>query len=410
MRFRSRFAITLVATASLIFSFSPALSAAESTRGIGSGPVIQGLFLGKPVTGDSEHVTVFNAVLLGSNEAPGPGDEDGTGTAVVTIDSEAMTVSYAITVQNIATPTAAHIHEGAAGVPGDIVVDLMPSFSNGVATGTVTGVDAGLIAEILADPSDFYVNVHNADFPSGAVRGQLRVDDTSSNVIIFPVVARVAGAVGTNFKTDIRLVNNTGAVSDIVLEFYPGGGTANGGASESVSLTIQPGEQIVIDDVLTESFGLDEGLGALRVASSTPIVGIARIYNDQRDSDAGTFGQSAVGADFRVASRQLGVLAGLSDSPIGAGPFRTNIGWFNAGPSPATLTLRAHANDGSVIETVTVTLPPLSQLQQRVTALFSGLGTRENFYISYTTGSPSVFLYASVVDNVNGDAVFVPAQ
>ena len=127
-------------------------------------------------------------------------------------------------------------------------------------------------------------------------------------------------------------------------------------------------------------------------------------------SNAGTFGQSAVGADARIASRQLGVLAGLSDSPIGSGPFRTNIGWFNAGPSTATLTLRAHANDGSVIQTVTVTLPPLSQLQQRVTALFSGLGTRENFYISYTTGSPSVFLYASVVDNVNGDAVFVPAQ
>lgn len=410
MRVRSRFVISLIAVASMMCTLSVPVSAAESNRGISSGPVIEGLFLGKPVTGDSEHVTVFNAVLLGSNELPDPGDADGTGTAVVTIDTEAETVSYAITVQNIATPTAAHIHRGAADTFGDIVVDLMPSFNNGVATGTVTEVDTALIAEILANPSDFYVNVHNADFPAGAVRGQLRIDETSSNVIIFPVVARVAGAVGTNFRTDVRLVNNTGAVSDVVLEFYPGGGTANEEPSETVTLSIQPGEQVVIDDVLTESFGLDEGISAMRVVSSTPIVGLARIYNDQRASDAGTFGQAAVGADQRIATRQLGVLAGLSDAPIGAGPFRTNIGWFNAGFTPATLTIRAQANDGSIIETATVTVPPLSQLQQPVTALFPSLGARENFYVSYSTDSPSMFLYASVVDNVNGDAVFVPAQ
>ncbi len=410
MRARSRFVISLIAVTSLMFTLSAPVSAAESHRGISSGPVIEGLFLGKPVTGDSDHVTVFNAVLLGSNEVPGPGDSDGTGTAVVTINTETETVSYAITVQNIATATAAHIHAGARGVAGDIVIDLMPTFNNGVATGSVTEVDTALLAEILANPSDFYVNVHNAEFPAGAVRGQLRIDEAASNVIIFPVVARVAGAAGTNFRTDIRLVNNTGATSEIVLEFYPGGGAANGEASETTTLTIEPGEQVVIDDVLTASFGLSEGIGAMRVVSSTPIVGLARIYNDQRASGAGTFGQAAVGADQRIAGRQIGVLAGLSESPIGAGPFRTNIGWFNGGFTPATLTIRAVANNGSIIQTATVTVPPLSQLQQRVTALFPSLGTRENFYVSYTTDSPSLYLYASVVDNVNGDAVFAPAQ
>jgi hypothetical protein len=34
-------------------------------------------------------------------------------------------------------------------------------------------VDPGLIKAIRQNPSAYYVNVHNADFPAGAVRGQL---------------------------------------------------------------------------------------------------------------------------------------------------------------------------------------------------------------------------------------------
>jgi hypothetical protein len=33
--------------------------------------------------------------------------------------------------------------------------------------------NGGTVAQILAKPQDFYVNVHNAEFPGGAIRGQL---------------------------------------------------------------------------------------------------------------------------------------------------------------------------------------------------------------------------------------------
>jgi hypothetical protein len=294
-------------------------------------------------------------------------------------------------------------------VAGDIVVDLMPTFTNNVAVGTVTSQDEQILANIVANPSNFYVNVHNADFPGGAVRGQLQENASGSTQFTFPVVARVPGAAGTAYRTDVRLVNTSGAATDVLIQFYPGGGTANAGPTKTVTITLAPGEQEVIDDLLDSQFDIDNGIGAMQIFSARPIVAIARIYNDQRANGAGTFGQFAAGAGNTVASRQSGVLAGLSDSPIATGPFRTNVGWFNAGSTDATLTLRAHANDGTVIATQTVTVPAFSQRQQHISGIFATLGTRENFYITYTTNSPNLFLYASVVDNENGDAIYVPA-
>lgn len=352
----------------------------------------------------------LTAVLLGANEFPGPGDPDGTGLAVITIDSETGTVRYTISVQNISAPVAAHIHTGPAGVEGGILVDLLPTFMNNLATGMVTGLDAEDLENILANPSNFYVNVHTADFAAGAVRGQLRADASDSTQLTFPILATVPGAAGTNFRSDMRLVNNSGESVEVLLHFFMGGGSANSGPTQTATITLEPGEQALLDDVLQDQFGVDIGSGAVQLFSSRPIVAVARIYNDQRASDRGTFGQFAAGTGNAVASRGEGVLAGLSDSPIQMGGFRTNVGWFNAGASEAMLTMRAHRNNGAIIEMSTVIVPPFSQVQQHVSAIFPTLAMEENFYITYTTESPSLFVYASVVDNVNGDAILVSAQ
>jgi hypothetical protein len=121
----------------------------------------------------------FTAELSGANEIPGPGDPDGFGAAEVNIALRNGVVCFGIVVIDIALPaTAAHIHEGAADVAGPVVVTLEPPeqigpTTTGASTGCVTGVSESLLREINRNPDEFYVNVHNAEFPAGAVRGQL---------------------------------------------------------------------------------------------------------------------------------------------------------------------------------------------------------------------------------------------
>jgi hypothetical protein len=69
--------------------------------------------------------------------------------------------------------TAAHIHVGAAGTaPPDNVVVPLSAPTSGFSSGC-TAVDCDLALAILQNPENYYVNVHNDDFPAGALRGQL---------------------------------------------------------------------------------------------------------------------------------------------------------------------------------------------------------------------------------------------
>ena len=114
--------------------------------------------------------TSLRTVLKGgAEEVPDPGDPDGAGDAVVTF--RAGQVCYQISTQNIGDATLAHIHEGGKGVAGPIVVTFDPPVG-GASMGCIDA-DPALITRIEADPAGFYVNVHTAEFPKGAIRGQL---------------------------------------------------------------------------------------------------------------------------------------------------------------------------------------------------------------------------------------------
>jgi hypothetical protein len=113
----------------------------------------------------------LTATLTGAAEVPGPGDPDGGGTAVITLNQGQNEVCFELTVTNIAAATLAHIHSGGPTVAGPVVVTLTPP-AEGSSKGCVSA-GADLIKNIRQNPGNFYVNVHNADFPDGAVRGQL---------------------------------------------------------------------------------------------------------------------------------------------------------------------------------------------------------------------------------------------
>lgn len=115
----------------------------------------------------------FTTALTGAAEVPGPGDPDGSGVATITLNQGQGEICFSISVSNIALPAiGAHIHVGAAGVAGPVVVPLASPDASGASSGCVS-VDPDLIKAIRQNPENYYVNVHSTEHPAGAVRGQL---------------------------------------------------------------------------------------------------------------------------------------------------------------------------------------------------------------------------------------------
>ncbi|MFC4499494.1 MULTISPECIES: CHRD domain-containing protein [Streptomyces] len=119
------------------------------------------------------------ARLDGAQEVPTPGgpavgDKDGRAVALVKVKGDRVT--FALSWQGIGAPTLGHVHEGKAGANGAVKTGLfttaMPAGVHSAAGQTVT--DAALAERLRTDPGGFYVNLHSAEFPGGAVRGQLK--------------------------------------------------------------------------------------------------------------------------------------------------------------------------------------------------------------------------------------------
>jgi hypothetical protein len=134
------------------------------------------------------NITVFTVQLSPANENPPitNAESSARGTAVITVNSQTNTIDFNVSLNSFPTTsqlTAAHIHPGAAGVNGTVLIGTglssanAPSLSSGSATFSFTGVSEqspGQIAQILANPQNFYFNVHTSANPSGVMRGQLR--------------------------------------------------------------------------------------------------------------------------------------------------------------------------------------------------------------------------------------------
>ena len=125
-------------------------------------------FLLAPVAASAETV-VLTATLSGANEVGG-GAPNGNGAFRVEINSETGDFCYTLYGEKIAAPTMAHVHIGAAGVNGAPVITMDVT---GKGSDMCIAVEPEKLKPILANPAGFYVNIHTADFPGGAVRGQL---------------------------------------------------------------------------------------------------------------------------------------------------------------------------------------------------------------------------------------------
>jgi hypothetical protein len=116
----------------------------------------------------------FSATLNGANEInqqgqPNAGDPDGSGTFTARLVPGQGQLCYTLIFEGIDAPTMAHIHTGAAGSNGDVFVPL----TDLTAGEHCLNIDRDKATALVAGSGDHYVNLHNAAYPAGAIRGQL---------------------------------------------------------------------------------------------------------------------------------------------------------------------------------------------------------------------------------------------
>ncbi|MEJ2189872.1 MAG: hypothetical protein P8Y93_10780 [Acidobacteriota bacterium] len=222
-----------------------------------------------------------------------------------------------------------------------------------------------------------------------------------------PVVAHLPGEEETFWYSDVSIYNLSSAATSVTLVLFPEL-TDEGPTFEMMTygpVAIPGGGQVTLPDVVERSFQLHGVKGGLSVFSDDylPLVLASRTYTDA--PDGGSFGQNVTG----VAVSRKGWVAGIQQD----GFFRTNVGIFlPTDPSPDTIVFSVTVRDGDGEEVGSGSLLfDQAGLRQKNLALFGVQPPLLDGTVEIRCNDDYVvwFAYASVVDQVTGDAVFRPA-
>jgi len=236
------------------------------------------------------------------------------------------------------------------------------------------------------------------DLPRGVV--------TLATQRLIAAAAHVPGVAGTNWRTDLELHNPSGEAASARVELLRSGQSNPSPANADLSVPAR--SSVRVTDAVEALFGV-EASGALRVLSpSGELLVASRTYTL---AAPGTYGQAipAATADRAVAfgaEARLTQLAAAADLSSG---FRTNLVLLNPDSTPVEVTVDLHDADGELLGTLEVSL--LAGEQCQLNDVFARVTDRavEVGYAVVRTSTPGgrVLAFASVVDNLTGDAVWV---
>lgn len=317
--------------------------------------------------------------------------------------------------------------------PGAVVTEEMAAALDEVAVRVLAVSDHGALtraARVLR--SDFHqraligrpVSEVTADImvaltTAGSSDGQLRLSERerglvrSGETVVIPAAARAAGAQGTRWRTEAVLTAVGPATAQVTIALLPRG--QGNPDPVTVDLAIEGGRSLVLRDVLADLFGV-EGAAALRIHCRHGAVGVtSRTFNlqgaDPRTSP--TFGQflPALTTDDAIVAGDEGRLLQLAHDPTLEAGQRTNLILVNGGGAPVTVEVVLHEETGTALGTVTRTLAAWEYEQlDRVFEEVTGEQVPGGWAAVRVLGDGGrVFALASVVDNLTGDPIAVPA-
>lgn len=180
--------------------------------------------------------------------------------------------------------------------------------------------------------------------------------------------------------------------------------------AETREFTLHPGRSAHHGDILFDPFGF-EGAAALRVTpSGGSLLVHSRTYNQL---GVGSYGQFVPGMTNLQAihNGMEGRLVGLFHDPGLMRGSRTNLGFVNTSPAPIVVELSFFVPIGTLMGTRTIELKAYEHKQlNRAYEMVTQAVINGGFVIARTTTvGGSFFVYASVVDNVTGDPIYIPA-
>jgi len=227
---------------------------------------------------------------------------------------------------------------------------------------------------------------------------------------IVPTAARVGGAHGSFWTTDLTVHNRGPEAATATLRFLGNGDDTRG--LPQTTLALDANQSVTIPDVLASAFGLGEAFGALEVVS-----GSGALVVRSRTSSGGLEG--SVGDNVPGVPRRAFFGDQTSPSPVLTGlredeAFRSNLVLVNGVDAPVTVAVTALDGSGAVLGERSYALPPRGMLQDSRFLARPELGgaprTGVSVRIATTTPGATFTALATVIDNVSNDPTTVLPQ
>ncbi len=226
--------------------------------------------------------------------------------------------------------------------------------------------------------------------------------------MFFPRVVHTRGPFDTSLTSRLVAFNPAGEGRLLTLEFWERG--QDNTAPRTAYRYVEPGRSLRVDSILPDLFGVDDGIGALRVTWSGPAGPAPRIVALMFSGTAGgqgkRFGTLVDAATKAGAVRSRGIDAGAQQTPVS----RTGFGIVNLTAASTSLRLALKDAEGHLFATAQVSLKPRQHLERNVAGLFPGVGNGESWSIeTEVMGGGPVLTYLIRID-ASGDISYVPGR
>ena len=226
--------------------------------------------------------------------------------------------------------------------------------------------------------------------------------DGNSKIWLLPSSARVQGANGAFYTTEVTLANEGSTAANFTVKFL--GHQQDGRSGAEVVRTVAANSVLSIPDVLGTLFGVTSDYGAILFTSDQATARVQSQTSTPPPSGIGTFGQAVPGfgpQDFATAFTPR-TLSGLRQDTF----FRTNAVIANATDKPTHVDLTLVSEAGTTLGTGSYDLLPyeMRQIGAVVTALGAPVGTSNaSLVVSTPTAGARVATYAAIIDQTTND-------